>query len=254
MDFGLKGKTALVLGGGGGLGRAISKALAGEGANIAVADIDSGRPLQLDSMFRIASMTKAITSTAAMQLVEQNRFAIEDPVEKYLPEFKGQMVIAEEGKDHVLLKPPVHPITVKNVLSHTSGLPFGPRVERHIDQFPLAESVICDALTSLKFQPDSKYSYANAGINTAGRIVEVVSGISYEAFMQTRLFDPLGMKDTSFLVPREKRARRAAAYGFDEDGRLTKRVSWSGVVVSERPEDMAYESGGAGHFAFAFRD
>jgi CubicO group peptidase (beta-lactamase class C family) len=124
---------------------------------------------------------------------------VDDPVEKYLPEFKGQMVIAEQGQDHLLLRRPRHPITVKNVLSHTSGLRATSPVEQPtLDLLPLRAAVESYAMLPLLFEPDSKYQYSNAGINTAGRIVEVVSGMPFEEFLDKRLFAPLGMKDTTF--------------------------------------------------------
>ena len=157
-------------------------------------------------------MSKPMTATALMMLVDEGKVNVDDPVEKYLPEFKGQMVTAEQDSDHVLLKPAVHPILVRNVLSHTSGLPPLSRAEvarHHIDTLPLSFAAITYAMSPLQFQPDSKYNYSNAGINTAGRIVEVVSGMPYEQFMQTRLFDPLGMKDTTFF-PTEAQVKRLA--------------------------------------------
>ena len=108
------------------------------------------------------------------------------------------------------MKRPAHPITVKNVLSHTSGLPFSSPLEKPtLDLLPLAARVRSYAMLPLEFEPDSKYSYSNAGINTAGRIIEVVSGMPYEQFMDQRLFEPLGMKDTTFW-PSEKQLRRLA--------------------------------------------
>lgn len=108
-----------------------------------------------------------------------------------------------------MLKKPAHPITVKEILSHTSGLPFMSRLEHKIDQLSLREAAFGYALTPLEFPPSSKYEYSNAGINTVGRIIEVVSGMPYEEFMAKRLFEPLGMKDTTFW-PSEKQLRRLA--------------------------------------------
>jgi CubicO group peptidase (beta-lactamase class C family) len=110
----------------------------------------------------------------------------------------------------MLLKRPAHPITVKNVLTHTSGLPFSSPLETPtLDLLPLAARVQSYAMLPLEFEPDSKYEYSNAGINTAGRIIEVVSGMPYEQFMDRRLFQPLGMKDTTFW-PSPKQVRRLA--------------------------------------------
>ncbi len=177
------------------------------------ADIAANKAMTSDAVFWIASQSKAMTASALMMLVDEGKVKLDDAVEKYLPEFKGQMVAVERDEEHVLLKKPVHPITVRNVLSHTSGIPFSTPVENPtLDMLPLRVAVRSYAMTPLQFQPDSKYQYSNAGINTAARIVEVVSGKSYEEFMQTRLFEPLGMKDTTFHPNAAQIARIAKGY------------------------------------------
>ncbi len=173
-------------------------------------DIAANRPMRTDALFWIASQSKAMTATALMMLVDEGKVNVDDPVEKYLPEFKGQWVKSEQDAEHELLKRPTHPITVKNVLSHTSGLPFSSPLEQPtLDLLPLAARVRSYAMMPLEFEPNSKYAYSNAGINTAGRIIEVVSGMPYEQFMEQRLFRPLGMKDTTFW-PSAKQLRRLA--------------------------------------------
>ena len=163
------------------------------------ADVAAGKPMGQDALFWIASQSKPMTATAFMMLVDEGKIRLDDPVEKYLPEFKGQWLAVEQDKDHVLLKRPKHPITVREILSHTSGLPFTSAMEAPtLDLLSLRDGVRSYAMTPLQFEPGSKYAYSNAGINTAGRIIEVVSGVPYEEFMQKRLFDPLGMKDTTF--------------------------------------------------------
>lgn len=182
------------------------------------ADIVAKKPMRADAMFWIASMSKAITAAGLMVLVDEGKVRLDDPVEKYLPEFKGQMVIAEKDAAHMLLKKPKHPITVRNVLSHTSGLAAHSAVENPtLDMLSLRVAVLSHAASNLLFEPDSKYMYSNAGINTAGRIVEVVSGMSYEDFMQKRLFDPLGMKDTTFWPNDEQVSRLAKSYKPNAD-------------------------------------
>ena len=177
------------------------------------ADIAAGKPMRTDCLFWIASQSKPITATALMILVDEGKVNVDDPVEKYLPEFKGQMVVAEKDADHVLLKKPRHPILVRNVLSHTSGLPFKSAIEQpSLDLFPLALRVQSYAMLPLDFEPDSKSQYSNAGLNTAGRIIEVVSGMAYEEFLDQRLFKPLGMKDTTFWPNEEQLKRLAKSY------------------------------------------
>jgi CubicO group peptidase (beta-lactamase class C family) len=173
-------------------------------------DVARKRPMRTDALFWIASQSKPMTATALMMLVDDGKVNVDDPVEEYLPEFKGQWVKAEEDAGHMLLKRPAHPITVRNVLSHTSGLPFSSPLEQPtLDLLPLAARVRSYAMLPLEFEPDSKYQYSNAGINAAGRIIEVVSGMPYEQFMDQRLFQPLGMKDTTFW-PNSKQVRRLA--------------------------------------------
>lgn len=180
---------------------------------VGYADVSAKKPMMADSLFWIASMSKPITGTALMLLVDEGKVNVDDPVEKYLPEFRGQMVVAYQDETTKLLKRPRHPITVKNVLSHTSGLPFRSVIEQPtLDGLPLREAVRSYALTPLEFEPDTKYQYSNAGINTAGRIIEVVSGIPYEQFLEERLFKPLGMKDTTFWPNEEQVSRLAKSY------------------------------------------
>ena len=183
------------------------------------ADIAAKKKMKTDCLFWIASQSKPITAAALMILVDEGEVNVNDPVEDYLPEFKDQWLAVEQGKDHVLLKKPKHPITVKNILSHTSGLPFKSALEQPtLDLFPLAVRVGSYAMTPLVFEPDSKYQYSNAGINTAGRIIEIVTGMKYETFLDKRLFKPLGMKDTTFWPSKSRLKRVARAYKPAKEG------------------------------------
>jgi CubicO group peptidase (beta-lactamase class C family) len=180
---------------------------------VGFADVAASKPMGADSVFWIASQSKPMTATALMMLVDEGKVRLDDPVEKYLPEFKGQWLAVERDNKHVLLKRPEHPITVREILSHTSGMPFKSAMEEPtLDLLPLREAVRSHAMTPLEFEPGSKYQYSNAGINTAGRIIEVASGIDYAEFMQKRLFEPLGMKDTTFWPSAEQLARLAKSY------------------------------------------
>ena len=180
---------------------------------VGFADVEAKVPMRGDSLFWIASQSKPITATALMMLVDEGKVKLDDPVSKYLPEFGDTWVAAERDDDHVLLKRPRHAITVRETLSHTSGLPFASRVEHPtLDGRPLREAVVSYAMTPLQTEPGAKYQYSNAGINTAGRIIEVVSGMPFEDFLDTRLFGPLGMKDTTFWPNSEQLARLARPY------------------------------------------
>jgi CubicO group peptidase (beta-lactamase class C family) len=180
---------------------------------VGFADIATQKPMRSDSLFWIASETKSITAVAVLMLADEGRIHLDDAVEKYLPEFHGQQVIAEQDATHTILRRPAHPITIREVLSHMSGLPFKSTVEEpHRDALPLAYSVRSYASTPLQTEPGTHYLYSNAGINTAGRIIEVVTGQRYEQFLQQRLFTPLGMKDTTFWPTPEQEKRLATSY------------------------------------------
>ena len=180
------------------------------------ADISNKKAMDSNAMFWIASQSKPMTAAAVMMLVDEGKIALDDPVEKHLPEFRGQMVVAEKDGEHVLLRKPIHPITIREVLSHMSGLPFKSRLEEPtLDSLPLTTAVRSYAMTSLQTEPGTHYQYSNAGINTAARIIEVVTGTKYEDFMQQRLFDPLRMNDTTFWPTEAQVQRLAKSYRPD---------------------------------------
>ncbi|MGO8691567.1 MAG: serine hydrolase domain-containing protein [Thermoguttaceae bacterium] len=186
---------------------------------VGYADVAAKKPMQTDCLFWIASQSKPITAAALMMLVDEGKVKLDDPVEKYLPEFHGQWLIGDRGSDHMLLKRPKHPITVRNILSHTSGLPFASPIETpRLDLLPLEYRVRSYAMLPLMFEPDTRNAYANSGLNTAGRIIEVVSGMPYEKFLDKRLFEPLGMKDTTFWPSAERLRRLAKAHRPGKNG------------------------------------
>jgi CubicO group peptidase (beta-lactamase class C family) len=186
--------------------------------SVGYSDLETKKPMTTDGVFWIASMTKPMTATALMMLVDEGKVNVDDPVEKYLPEFKGQMVIAEKDDDHILLKKPRHPILVREILSHTSGLLFASAMEKPtFDHLPLRDAVRSHAMLPLQSEPGTKYEYSNAGTNTVGRIIEVVSGMPYEDFMDQRLFAPLGMKETTFWPNEEQMSRLAKIYRSKDD-------------------------------------
>jgi CubicO group peptidase (beta-lactamase class C family) len=182
-------------------------------------DVAARKPMRPDSLFWIASQSKPITATALMMLVDEGKVRLDDPVDKYLREFKDQWVAVERDQGHILLKRPKQRVTVRHLLSHTSGLPFKSALEQPtLDGLPLRVAAGSYAMTPLQWEPGSQYQYSNAGINTAGRIIEVVSGVPYEEFLEKRLFGPLGMKDTTFRPNAEQVARLAKSYKPNADG------------------------------------
>jgi CubicO group peptidase (beta-lactamase class C family) len=187
---------------------------------LGMADLENKLPMRRDTIFRIASMTKPITSLAVMQLVAAGKVDVEDPVEKYLPEFKGQMLAASREGDTLTLKKPSRPIAIKDLLTHTSGLPNYPPGLADVYQTrnrTLSETTIAVSQMPLTFEPGSRWSYCNPGIDTLGRIVEVVSGMSYDAYLARHIFQPLGMFDTTPYPTAEQLKRLAVTYGKESD-------------------------------------
>jgi CubicO group peptidase (beta-lactamase class C family) len=185
--------------------------------------LDPKEPMTKDALFRIASMTKPITATGILILVDDGKLKVDDPVEKHLPEFRGQMLVRERGPDRLVLTKPPRPITLRDLLTHTSGLSAYPPglsdLYRKRDR-SLAESILAVSQRPLEFEPGSRWSYSNSGIDTLGRVIEVVSGKDYETFLAERIFTPLRMKDTTFRPSKEQLRRLAGMYGV-KDGKLT---------------------------------
>ncbi len=174
-------------------------------------DIENKKPMRKDSIFQIMSMTKPFTGTAILMLAEAGRLSVSDPVEKHLPEFRGQMV-----KVDGVLKKPSRVITIHDLMTHTSGVHSAPppglgELFTKLDR-SLADAVLVYSQQPLDFEPGSKWSYSNAGIATLGRIIEVASGMPYEKFIEARIFQPLGMKDSHFFLPEAKKDRLAIVY------------------------------------------
>jgi CubicO group peptidase (beta-lactamase class C family) len=189
---------------------------------VGLLNLESKTPMPKDAIFRIASMTKPITATGIMILADEGKLSIEDPVEKYLPEFRGQMLVAERTRETLTLKKPARPITLRDLLTHTSGLPAPPPGLADLytkRDRTLAEGVMAFSQRPLEFEPGTKWSYCNTGIDTLGRIIEVVSGMHYEEFLKKRIFDPLEMNDTTFYPTAEQFDRVATTYG-KKDGKL----------------------------------
>lgn len=189
-----------------------------------VADIDQARPLKMDSMFRIASMTKAITSTAAMQLMEQGRFALDDRVDKYFPEFAKLSVFEsfDAATGDYRLKPASTPVTVRHLHTHTSGLgyPFTSAILRDFkpragESYPVGP---------LLFEPGTRWHYGTS-TDWLGRLVEKVSGLPLEDYFRQKIFTPLDMPDTSYFVAKDKEARLVTVNRRRPDGSLVREAT-----------------------------
>lgn len=176
-------------------------------------DVSAKTPIPADGIFWIASMSKPITGAALMVLVDEGKVQLDDPIEKYLPEFRGIWMITEKDDEHQVLRRPTRAITIRDTLRHTSGMPFASSIETPtLDLYPLSFAVKSYALTPLQYDPGTKYQYSNAGINTAARIIEVVTKQSFKDFLDQRFFGPLGMKDTTFWPNDEQVTRVVKAY------------------------------------------
>jgi CubicO group peptidase (beta-lactamase class C family) len=185
---------------------------------VGFADIATQQPMVPDALFWIASLSKPITAAALMILADAGKLKVNDPVEKYLPVFKGVRVGVREsvGQETVLF--PRRSITIRHLLCHTSGLPFSSSVEQPtLDLLPLHDRIRSYAMMPLLFQPGRHFHYSNAGINTVGRIIEVVSQMPYEEFLAQYLLQPLEMKDTTFRPNKNQLSRLAKAYKPNPD-------------------------------------
>jgi CubicO group peptidase (beta-lactamase class C family) len=212
---------------------------------VGYADIAGGVSMPTNALFWIASMNKPITATALMMLVDEGKIALDDPVEKYLPEFRGQLRLVDTDGTMTVLRKPAHPVTVREILSHTAGLVGRSPLERELDTVSIREGAISYGLSPLKFEPGTKYEYCNPGINTVGRLVEVVSGIPYETFLQERLFDPLKMTDTTFWPDEAQLKRLAKSYkpGPKNEGLVEEKITQLSYPLSDRKRHP-YPAGG----------
>ena len=184
---------------------------------VGVANLASRESMNEGHLFWIASMTKPLAGVCILMLQEEGKLSVEDAVEKHLPEFKGQWMVRERAKDRLVLELPPRPITIHDLLTHTSGLA---NVRSPRDESTLAGLTLAASKTPLNHAPGIRWQYSNAGINTLGWIVEVLSGERFEGFLQKRILDPCGMKDTTFWPDKAQTKRLAKTYRPDENGAL----------------------------------
>jgi CubicO group peptidase (beta-lactamase class C family) len=222
-------------------------------------DLVTNLPVERDTIFRIASMTKPVTTMAALTLYDEGRFALDEPITRHAPELAGLRVLRDPNGPLDQTDAAERPITFRDLLTHRSGLTYG---EFH--RGPIAR-VWADALGGqidnalspdewiarlatlpLIAQPGAGFHY---GLSTdlLGFLIARLEGVSLGVVLERRIFRPLGMRDTGFVVPREKRTRRAGLCGFDAGGQLTALTTApGGHALAERPDDMTFESGGQG--------
>ncbi len=196
-----------------------------------MADVATGRALTADALFRIASMTKAITSTAAMQLVEQGRFGLDDPVEKYLPAFARLQVFEsfDGATGTYRLRPATRIVTVRHLMTHTSGLGYGFTNATVRDFKPRAGEDY--PVGPLVFEPGERWLYGTS-TDWLGRLVEAVSGRPLDEYFRRRILEPLGMADTFYNVPADKQARLVATHHRRADGTIVKEATQPAPFVN----------------------
>lgn len=240
-----------------------------------MADMETGKPMRMDTIHRIYSMSKPITSVAVMMLYEEGRFQLNDPVSKYLPEFSKMQVWVDEkdpqtGQPMLKTAPAKRPITIRDLLRHTAGLTYGVfgdtpvdreyRKARILGESNLAEFVKDLAAIPLQYEPGTRWHYS-VSVDVLGRLVEVLSGKSFDQFLQERIFTPLDMKDTGFTVPADKKDRLAALYTLTKEGKLqpAKICSTRQECIEKFPnavpsflQSLGMQSGGGGLVSTAY--
>ena len=216
-------------------------------------DIAANLPMQKDSIFRIYSMTKPITGVAMMMLFEEGKWQLNDPVAKYIPEFADLKVYGTDPNGNVALKDQVHPVTMRELMSHTGGFTYGyfsntpvDKLQREADILnvnnTLDEMIKRVAKLPLNAQPGSEWHYS-ISVDIQGYIVQKLSGMPFEEFLEKRIFKPLNMVDTGFYVPADKLKRLAEFYSYGKDGRLEVVRGGLNHDFSAKP---ALSSGGGG--------
>ncbi len=211
-------------------------------------DVEAGKPMREDTIFRIYSMSKSITTAAALLLVDEGKINLDDPVANYIPEFKEPKVWVDGAA-----KPAKRGPTVRDLMRHTAGLTYGSGAGAEADK-QFREAKILDRGTDLEtmgarlgklplaYEPGTRWLYS-CSVDVLGRVVEVASGLKLDAFLKRRLFDPLDMKDTGFFVPAEQAGRFATTYQSDGKGAL--KVS-DAAATSQFLKNPAQFSGGGG--------
>ena len=224
-----------------------------------LSDIENKKPMEPSTIFRIASQTKAITSTAVMMLFEEGKFLLDDPISKYIPEFKHPRVLETYNAADTTFStvPANREITIRDLLTHTAGIEYagiGSDKMRAIyakegipgrfgnDKILLADKMKAMGKAPLLHQPGEKFTYG-MNVDVLGYLVEVLSGQSLDAFFHSRIFEPLGMNDTYFYLPESKFGRLVKVSTFDKNHHL---VSSTDEFVTYPMLKGTYYSGGAG--------
>jgi CubicO group peptidase (beta-lactamase class C family) len=220
------------------------------------ASLETGAPMTKDSIFRVYSMSKPITGVAMMILFEEGKWRLDDPVTRYVPEFKDLKVMTMDAAGNTVLEPMRRPPTMREIMSHTAGFGYGLGDTHPVDRMyrdkrvlaanGLQEMIDRTAQIPLKFQPGTDWSYSNA-VDIQGYIVEKLSGEPFGKFLEERIFRPLKMPDTGFYTGPERAARLAALYvGDPRSGKLIEAKSLFGEPAPDYTKPPLMESGGGG--------
>ena len=216
-------------------------------------DIAANLPMQKDSIFRIYSMTKPIAGVAMMMLFEEAKWQLNDPVAKYVPEFADLKVYGTDANGNVVMKDQAHPMTMRELMSHTAGFTYGFFSNTPVDKLQREANILDVNITldemikriaklPLNSQPGNEWHYSIA-VDIQGYIVQKLSGMPFEEFLEKRIFKPLGMVDTGFYVPAEKLKRFAELYDYGKDGQFQVVKGGLNHDFSAKP---ALASGGGG--------
>ncbi len=188
---------------------------------VGYADVEAKKPIREDNVFWCASMSKMFVGASIMMLVDEGKVSLDDPVTKFIPQLGKWMVAEEKDANHVLLKPLIRPVTIRHLLSHTSGLTGMSELQQvtGADSTPLKARALSSVTGPLQWQPGESRALAwQVLTNVTARVVEIVSGMPYETFLQNRFFDPLGMSETTFWPSEAQIARLANTYGPNKSG------------------------------------
>jgi CubicO group peptidase (beta-lactamase class C family) len=215
------------------------------------ANVDAKIPMSGETVFWIASQSKPITAVAVLMLVDEGKLDLDIPVTKYLPELNELRVAVKEDEKRTVLVPVETPITLRHLLSHSSGMVWVPPLQQKhkIDLLPFSKALTTCVMTPLKSQPGTEHSYSNMGVNIAATVVERVSGMLFEDFLEQRLFKPLGMKDTTFYPTPEQQKRLAEVYAWNNDTKTFKRVENGQLTYPLENRQIRYPEAAGGLYS-----
>lgn len=223
--------------------------------NFGFADVEKQMPYNDSTIVRIFSMSKPITAVALMTLFDEGRFQLDDKVSKYIPEYAGIQVYTP-NENGFTLEEQENEMTIRHLLTHTSGISYGWDRNSYVDSLyrasngstrngTIKEKMLALAELPLNFQPGTEWKYG-LSIDVVGYLVEVLSGVSFDEYLKTNVFEPLKMEDAGFFVPEEKHGRLATLYNIGRDGKLTAAQRAFGDAIKKKPISF---SGGGGMVA-----